>query len=66
VVQETVNDQESRRLGGIRGSKLPISSTSTVTHILDVLSGVMELARQERSLLEAHAVIEQLFEPTFP
>jgi hypothetical protein len=30
VVQVTVNDQEPRGLGGMRGSKLQISSTSTV------------------------------------
>jgi hypothetical protein len=35
-------------------------------HTLDVMQGVMELARQERPLLETHAVIKQPFEPTFP
>jgi hypothetical protein len=41
-----------------------LAAHSPLPHILDVLQGALELARQER-LLEAHAVIEQQFEPTF-
>jgi hypothetical protein len=35
-------------------------------HLLDVLQGAMELAKQEWPLLAAHAVIEQPPEQTFP
>jgi hypothetical protein len=35
-------------------------------HILDVLQGVMEFARQERQLFGAHTAINQPREPTFP
>jgi hypothetical protein len=47
VTQETVDNQESRRLVGMRRTKPHNRRTSTLAHILDVIERVLALTRQQ-------------------